>query len=236
MVEIIRKGKDGGVNPSTLQPEPVPQMREFNDGVRMIDPNTGRPIETELDQLDLPPGNDWVRAIYQVFAWAAGSFVTFARTTPSLAALSPDMEKTMDQVCTVGYQVTNAGAELSRGLWNWPMSRVNINKQLESVFYPEETKMFDRLFVEWYNDLVGPVEAGIEPYNKDKVRDWLKSKPEIADPQGFQALATARLRTERAAEKSMWTPTDMFKMSMPGGERRMSREGMDIRKVFRKPG
>lgn len=246
MVEIVRKERPDGrpepeqrgqpesVNPSTLQPEyqPQPQPREWDDGIRAVDPNTGQPMKTELDEIPLPPGNDWLRAIYEVLLWATNSFVGFAKTTPHLAALNPELEQTIDQVCTIGYQVTNAGAELSRGLWNWPTSRVGINKQIESLLFPEESRMFETLFIEWYRDIVEPIEAGTEQANPKKEVEWVKAHPEIADPRGFLVLARSKYRMEKVAAASMWTPTDMFKLTQPGGTRQTSTT--NIHTVFRK--
>lgn len=237
MVEIVRKTpltmpQGVSVNPQTLQPELPPEPQPLTDGIQIHDPNTGQPVTSELDQIDLPPMNDWLRAIYQMLLWGATSLQALAKTTPAVAALNPEVEKTIDQIATVGYQITNSAAEVSRGLWNWPFARVIINRQIETFVHPREVEMFDNYYKEWYETLMLPVEQGLQQLDKNKMVEWVKSKEDIADPQMFLTLCINRLRMERIAEKSAWSPTDMLSMSRPVGERQKTTTGLE--RVFRK--
>jgi len=235
-MEMVRPSDQPEDQPRIRRPfEEEKQPEEQQDGIRMVDPNSGQPLRSELDQVDLPPMNDYLRAIYQLLVWGATSFQGLARSTPALTSLNPDIERTVDQIATLGYQVTNGAAEASRALWNWPYSRVIINKQLEHWIHPQEWSLFDTLYMEWYKEFVEPVEAGVAQPDSKKLLDWVKAKEDIADPQAFLELCANRLRMERAAQKSAWSPTELLSLQRPTGERQKTTTGLE--RVFRrKPG
>lgn len=227
------------VQPQPIRPSfagPQPQQPQFDDGIYMKDPNTGQTMRTELDQVDMEYlGGDPLRALYQGLVWAAESFKSLARTTPALAALSPGTESIIDQVATLGYQVTNAGAELARGLWNWPFTRVVVNQSMEQFIHPEETATFNRLYADWYKDIIAPVETGQAEYKPEKVKDWvLGHDKEIADPKGFVKLCSQRYAMEKVAAKSAWSPTDILSVDRSAirGVRQKTTTGLES--VFRK--
>jgi len=236
--------RQAGLMTEIVQPQPVrpsfagpqPQQPQFDDGIYMKDPNTGQMMKTELDQVDMEYlGGDPLRALYQGLVWAAESFKSLARTTPALAALSPGTESIIDQVATIGYQVTNAGAELTRGLWNWPFTRVVVNQSMEQFIHPEETATFNRLYADWYKEIIAPVEAGQAEYKAEVVKDWvLGHDKEIADPKGFVQLCSQRYAMEKVAAKSAWSPTDILSTdrSQIRGVRQKTTTGLES--VFRK--
>lgn len=208
----------------------------YDDGIQMRDPNTGQVMTSEIEEAGLQMeylGGDPLRAVYQGLVWAAESFKRLAMTTPALAGLSPATEGLIDQIATIGYQVTNAGAELSRGLWNWPFTRVIINQSMEQVIHPEEWGTFNKLYREWHENIIAPVESGQAKYDPEKIKSWIGShSSEIADPGGFIRLCSQRYAMERVAAKSAWTPTDVLATSKPVGMRQTTTTGLES--VFKK--
>ncbi len=245
-MEIVRKPRAEEPIRKPFQPEPEkapeevevkdvsPEQAQYRD-IRMIDPNTGEPIRTELDQIDLPPAGDYLQGIYELLVWASSSIVALVKMTPGLMRLNPELEKNLDQFATIAYQVTDTGAQVVRGLWNWPFARVLINQQVERLLHPAEVEMFDRLYTEWYQLFIHPTETGVQPPGQEKLVEWLKSKrDEIADPEGFLRLCINRYRMERAAAESAWAPTKMLQLTRPGGgaERKTTTTGLE--RVFRR--
>jgi len=222
--------------PPAFQPV-QPQVRtEFDDGIWVRDPNTGQLMKSELDEatVDIDSlGGDPLRAIYQTLVWAAESLKKLAQTTPALAGLSPEIEKTIDGVATLGYQVTNTGAQLARGLWSWPFTRVIINENLEQFIHPEAWGIFNRLYGDWYKELVMPVEQGQAKYDPNKITEWVgKHKDEIADPKAFVGLCSQRYTMEKIASKSAWMPTMVLETTRPVGIRGTTTTGLES--VFKK--
>lgn len=216
----------------------APPEQEFDDGIRQRDPHTGAVMETELDQVnfELLTQGDPLRALYQGLVWAAESFKSLAKTTPAVAALSPGAEQALDQVAYWGYQVTNTGAELCRGLWNWPFTRVILNQQFDTLLHPEEKATFDRLYRNWFDEVIAPIELGQAKYDPERVKGWMgKHTDEIAKPGEFLKLCSERYTAEKIAAKHAWTPTDVLSRQMPLGERKTTTTGLES--VFRrKPG
>jgi hypothetical protein len=214
----------------------VPGKRtDYDDGIRQRDPQTGELLATELDMVDFTSigQGDPLRALYQGLVWAAETFQRLAKTTPAIAAMGPETEKVLDQVAYWGYQVTNTGAEVCRGLWSWPFTRVIINQQFDQIFHPEEKAVFDRLYRGWYDDVVAPVEAGTAQYDPEKVKAWVaRHSDEIAKPGEFVKLCSDRYMSEKIAAKHAWSPTDVLTMARPVGERRTTTTGMES--IFRK--
>jgi hypothetical protein len=210
----------------------------FDDGIRQRDPKTGEVLTTELDQInfDALGQGDPLRALYQFLAWSAESFKSLAKTTPAVAALSPGAEQLLDQVAYWGYQTTNTGAELCRGLWNWPFTRVILNSQMDTLLHPAERATFDRLYRNWFDEVIAPIELGQAEYNPEHVKSWMsKHTDEIAKPGEFLKLCSDRYSSEKIAAKHAWTPTDLLSRQLPLGERKTTTTGLES--VFRhRPG
>ena len=125
---------------------------------------------------------------------------------------------------------------MCRGLWNWPFTRVVLNQQLEMFIRPEERRQFDRLYQDYFDNIIVPVESGQREYNPEFVKGWIgQHTDEIADPRGFLKLCSERYTMEKIAAKHMMTPTEMLSRTMPIGERKKTTTGLES--VFRrKPG
>lgn len=233
-MEIVKKPTaeqpepyDEQFQPTVTPPAPTPS--QFDDQILMRGPD-GKPA-VDLGLVD-PEGADYLRGLYQFLAWAAFSIKEFARTCPNLFLLNPELEKTLDQIATIGYQSCDTGAQVCRGLWNWNFSRVIVNRQLESFMHPDETKLFDRLFKEWYEKFYRPVQSGEKQFDPEALKSWVQSQPEVADPAGFISLCERRLAQEQLATQSAWNPVEALSTHRPLGERQKTTT--DLHYVFRK--
>lgn len=219
-------------SPSVMTSFPPLQEPEYDDNIRIRDPRTGQPLPSALDTIDLPPMNDWMRAVYQALYFGAETCKNLARMTPAVAALGSQYAVALDTIATISYQITNTSAEVARALYNWDFSRVILNQQIEKFVHPEESSLFDKLYAEWYMTFIVPVESGQAEYNEKALKEWVTSQKEIEDPRGFVELAAKRLTMERIAAQSAWMPTDMLKTTRP--IERRQKTTTDLYRVFKK--
>lgn len=180
--------------PSRLRPRIYDEMEEKKDE---------QVTQMQQEMMVVPPQNDWLAAIYQVFLFGAHVSQELPKRTPALAVLGPEVLRGVDDASKVGITVFDTAAKVAGTVWGWKEARNFINDTITSIIMPEEQKTFELLYTRWLDEVVMPIRQGEVTEEKiaEVVEKFIKEN-KVEKPKEFIMAVKERLERDTGAKSS----------------------------------